>query len=109
MWTNGKIEKERVFCTCPKRERSYIEKDSDIRMLCMEMGERCSSWKTTRLSSIGTIEMPSGLRSQERHSVDDQRHFAVAYKPTRDNAKSFLYSKLDPGERQLASGPLAWA
>jgi YidC/Oxa1 family membrane protein insertase len=54
------------------------------------------------------IEMPSGLRSAEADSLDDQQHLAYAVKPQRDNARGIPFSKLDPGERRLESGPVTW-
>ncbi|MCU0627469.1 MAG: membrane protein insertase YidC [Gemmatimonadaceae bacterium] len=52
--------------------------------------------------------LPSGLASAEADTLEDQRQLAVAAKPTRENATSVAYGKLDPGEKQLVEGPLTW-
>ena len=54
------------------------------------------------------IEMPTGLRSAEADSLDDQQHLAYAVKPQRDNARGIPFSKVDPGERRLEPGPITW-
>jgi len=54
------------------------------------------------------IEMPSNLHSSEADSLDDQQHLAYAVKPQRENARGIPFSKLDPGERRLESGPITW-
>ena len=55
------------------------------------------------------LDIAEGLQSAEADVGDDQRHMAYAYKPTADGAKSIGFGKLDPGESQLAEGPLSWA
>jgi YidC/Oxa1 family membrane protein insertase len=55
------------------------------------------------------IDLPSTFRSFEADSVDDQNHFAYAAKPRARNAEGIPFGSLDPGERQLVQGPLAWA
>ena len=59
-------------------------------------------------SSFLFLDVAEGLRSAEVDVTDYQRHLAYAYKPTADDAKSIGFGKLDPGESQLASGPLSW-
>ena len=54
------------------------------------------------------LEMPTSLRSAEADSLDDQQHLAYAVKPQRENARGIPFSKLDPGERRLESGPITW-
>jgi len=55
------------------------------------------------------IDLPTTFRSFEADSVDDQNHFAYAAKPRARNAEGIPFGSLDPGERQLVQGPLAWA
>jgi YidC/Oxa1 family membrane protein insertase len=55
------------------------------------------------------VEMPTNLQSAEADSLDDQQHLAYAVKPQRENARGIPFSKLDPGERRLESGPITWA
>ena len=55
------------------------------------------------------VDLPDGLRSPEADTADDQRHLSFAFKPAKDNATSIAFSKLDPGERKLESGPFTWA
>lgn len=54
------------------------------------------------------LEMPTSLRSAEADSLDDQQHLAYAVKPQRENARGIPFSKLDPGERRLETGPITW-
>ncbi|HEX5581519.1 MAG TPA: YidC/Oxa1 family insertase periplasmic-domain containing protein, partial [Gemmatimonadaceae bacterium] len=54
------------------------------------------------------VDMPTGLRSAEADLADDLRHYAVAYKPTGDDAKGIGFGKLDPGERQIVDRTLSW-
>lgn len=54
------------------------------------------------------LEMPSGLKSAEADSLDDQQHLAYAVKPQREGARGIPFSKLDPGERRLEPGPITW-
>ena len=54
------------------------------------------------------IDLPSGLRSAEADTVEDQSHLAFAYKPRADDAQGIGFGSLDPGERVLAEGPLTW-
>jgi YidC/Oxa1 family membrane protein insertase len=53
------------------------------------------------------VDLPSGLRSEEADTVEDQGHLAFAFKPQRDDARSISF-RLDPGERKIVSGPLTW-
>jgi YidC/Oxa1 family membrane protein insertase len=55
------------------------------------------------------IDLPQGLRSPEADTADDQRHLSFAFKPAKDNARSIAFSKLDPGEQKLETGPFTWA
>ena len=52
------------------------------------------------------IGLGDGLRSAERDSMDDYRHYAVVTKASKAERTDF--SKLDPGERQLFDGPFEW-
>jgi YidC/Oxa1 family membrane protein insertase len=54
------------------------------------------------------IDLPTGLRSAEADTIDDQRHLAYALKPQRDNARSISFDNVEPGERRLEAGPLTW-
>ena len=54
------------------------------------------------------LEMPTSLRSAEADSLDDQQHLAYAVKPQREDARGIPFSKLDPGERRLETGPITW-
>jgi YidC/Oxa1 family membrane protein insertase len=54
------------------------------------------------------IELPTTLRSGEADTVADHRSLAYSFKPERDNARSVLFGKLDPGEHTLEPGPLSW-
>jgi YidC/Oxa1 family membrane protein insertase len=66
-----------------------------------------------RVEGVGSrgyllVDLPSGIRSEEADTLDDQRNLAYALKPVRENAKSIPFDKLDPGETRLEPGPLTW-
>ena len=54
------------------------------------------------------VGLPSGIRSAESDTLEDQTHLAYAYKPQSTGASSIGFGKLDPGEQRLQSGPLTW-
>lgn len=54
------------------------------------------------------IDLPTTFRSFEADTADDQNHFAYAAKPRTRSAEGIPFGSLDPGERQLVAGPLAW-
>lgn len=64
--------------------------------------------KGTQDQSYLLIEMPKTLRSGEADTVADHRSLAYSFKSERDNARSVLFGKLDPGEHTLEPGPLSW-
>ena len=59
-------------------------------------------------SSNLIIDLPSGLRSEEADSVEDQRQLAFAYKPVIGPARSISFGSLDPNEQRSHGGPLTW-
>ena len=70
---------------------------------------------TIGLDATGTasrfllVDLPTTFQSFEADSTDDQNHFAYALKPKLRGAEGVPFGKLDPGERKLIPGPLAWA
>src|SRR5258705_5616969 len=52
------------------------------------------------------IELADGLRSAEKDSLDDYRHYAVVTKASKTERTDF--SSLKPGERALLNGPFEW-
>jgi YidC/Oxa1 family membrane protein insertase len=54
------------------------------------------------------IDLPKTLRSAEADTIADHRSLAYSFKPQRENARSVLFGKLDPGEKTLEAGPLSW-
>jgi YidC/Oxa1 family membrane protein insertase len=52
------------------------------------------------------LDLSDGLRSAEKDSLDDLRHFSVVTKASKSERTDF--SKLDPGERMLFDGPFEW-
>jgi YidC/Oxa1 family membrane protein insertase len=52
--------------------------------------------------------MPSGLQSGEVLPVDDQRHYAIAYRRHRLDVEGIAFSKLDPGEKREERQPVSW-
>jgi YidC/Oxa1 family membrane protein insertase len=55
------------------------------------------------------VDMPPAFRSSEADTTEDRNHLAYAYKPDVQSAKGIAFSSLDPGEREIAAGPLTWA
>ena len=63
----------------------------------------------TGLGSSGAvllIDFADGLRSVEKDTLDDYRHFSIVTKASKSERTDF--SKLDPGERMLFDGPFEW-
>lgn len=63
----------------------------------------------TGLGSSGAvllIDLSDGLRSAEKDTLDDYRHYSVVTKASKTERTDF--SKLDPGERALLDGPFEW-
>jgi len=63
----------------------------------------------TGLGSSGAvllIDLADGLRSVEKDTLDDFRHFSIVTKASKSERTDF--SKLDPGERMLFDGPFEW-
>ncbi|HEV2671682.1 MAG TPA: membrane protein insertase YidC [Gemmatimonadales bacterium] len=52
------------------------------------------------------IGLADGLRSAEKDSLDDYRHYAVVTKASKTELTGF--SKIKPGERALLDGPFEW-
>lgn len=55
------------------------------------------------------VNLPSSLPATEADTLGDLRSLSYSFKPTRNNAKGIPFAKLDPGEKTLEAGPLAWA
>ena len=55
------------------------------------------------------VDLPPAFRSSEADTAEDRNHLAYAYKPDQQNAKGITFSSLDPGEREIAAGPITWA
>lgn len=55
------------------------------------------------------VDLPPTFRSSEVDPQEDYSHLAYAYKPELKGADKVSFSSVDPGERELAHGPLAWA
>jgi len=71
------------------------------------------SGKIAKSDSLGEvrfllIDLPETLRSFEADTTDDQHHLAFAYYNKAKRAESLPFGKLDPGEKDLVSGPLTW-
>ena len=60
-------------------------------------------------ASFLLIDLPPTLPATEADTLGDLRTLAYSFKPTRDNAQGIAFGKLDPGEKRLEPGPLAWA
>src|SRR6185436_16887034 len=52
------------------------------------------------------IDLADGLRSVQKDTLDDYRHYSVVTKASKSERTDF--SKLDPGERMLFDGPFEW-
>ncbi|MES2522469.1 MAG: membrane protein insertase YidC [Gemmatimonadota bacterium] len=54
------------------------------------------------------VDLPQGFRSSEADPAEDQTHLAYAYKEEAGGADGIGFGSLDPGEKQIESGPLSW-
>ncbi len=59
-------------------------------------------------SSFLLVDLPPGFRSSEADTLEDANHLAYAYKPEKQSAKGVTFGSMDPGEREIATGPLTW-
>ncbi|MGZ8378422.1 MAG: YidC/Oxa1 family insertase periplasmic-domain containing protein, partial [Gemmatirosa sp.] len=55
------------------------------------------------------VDLPATVAATENDTLDHYNQLSYAWKPVNDDASSLAFGKLDPGERQLVEGPLAWA
>ena len=53
-------------------------------------------------------DLPQGFDTQERDSVDDQRHLAYAMRTPAGGADRVDFREPDPGERLVQPGPFTW-
>jgi YidC/Oxa1 family membrane protein insertase len=54
------------------------------------------------------VDLPPGFRSSESDTTEDHMHLAYAYKPELSGAEGIKFSSLDPGEREIETGPITW-
>ncbi|MBI2797552.1 MAG: membrane protein insertase YidC [Gemmatimonadetes bacterium] len=54
------------------------------------------------------VDLPRGFESQEAKPEEDATHLSYAFKPVKRAASSIAFSKPDPGELKLESGPFTW-
>jgi YidC/Oxa1 family membrane protein insertase len=55
------------------------------------------------------IDLPTSFPSYEADTADDVRQLAYSYAPLHEDASSVSFSRLQPGQAELRSGPLVWA
>jgi len=55
------------------------------------------------------VDLPPAFRSSEADTAEDHNHLAYAYKRDAEGATGVAFSSLDPGEREIAAGPIMWA
>ena len=53
-------------------------------------------------------DLPRALASNEADSLEDARHFAVAYKPEAKDAVGLPFAKISPAKPIVGPGPLSW-
>lgn len=54
------------------------------------------------------VSLPSGFRSAEADTVEDERHLSFVVKTMRDDPESIDFSKLDSTAPRVENGPLNW-
>ncbi len=54
------------------------------------------------------ITLPTGLRSEEADTLDDQRHLAYVVKPAKDDPQSIDFGKVETGQIISRTGPFSW-
>ena len=57
-------------------------------------------------SAMLLIDLANGLRSAEKDSLDDYRHYSIVTKASKPERTDF--GKIKPGERALFEGPFEW-
>jgi YidC/Oxa1 family membrane protein insertase len=55
------------------------------------------------------VTLPPTLAVTEQDSADHYNQLSFAWKPRNDDAAGEAFGSLDPGDRELQEGPLAWA
>ncbi|MEQ1690801.1 MAG: YidC/Oxa1 family insertase periplasmic-domain containing protein [Gemmatimonas sp.] len=60
-------------------------------------------------STFLLVDLPPSFHSSESDTTEDRTHLSYAYKPELQGAKGISFSSVDPGEREIAAGPLTWA
>lgn len=60
-------------------------------------------------NSFLLVDLPPGFRSAEADTAEDFNHLSYAFKPDVGGADGVAFRSLDPGERQIETGPIAWA
>ena len=60
-------------------------------------------------SAFLLVDLPPSFHSAEADTAEDHTHLSYAYKPDLQSAKGISFSSVDPGEREIAPGPLTWA
>ncbi len=60
-------------------------------------------------SAFLLVDLPPSFHSSESDTTEDRTHLSYAYKPELQGAKGISFSSIDPGEREIAAGPLTWA
>lgn len=88
----------------PVQIRYHVVADSFVAHVEGSIGANASGVAPSFL----LIDLPKTLRSFEADSIEDQNHFAYAIKPILRNAEGIGFGSLDPGERKVVTGPLAW-
>ena len=53
-------------------------------------------------------ELPHALASSEADTLEDSRHFAIAYKPETKDAVGLPFGKISPAKPVVGPGPLSW-
>lgn len=54
------------------------------------------------------VDLPPAFRSAEADTVEDRTHLSYAFKREQQGADKIGFGSLDPGERQIETGPISW-
>ncbi|MBC8085827.1 MAG: membrane protein insertase YidC, partial [Phycisphaerae bacterium] len=59
-------------------------------------------------SGFVLMDLPPGFRSSEADTVEDANHLSYAFKHESRGSEGIKFGSLDPGEREVSTGPITW-
>jgi YidC/Oxa1 family membrane protein insertase len=104
----GMVREIPVAITWSFRPDSYRVKIDRVEQAVGYVGRIDVSAQGVPPGSYLVVDLPSGLRSTEEDSTTDFSHLAYAYRKSNGGADLVRFGSLDPEDREVVLGPLAW-